>query len=302
MQILVGKTFGIGNAICAIPMIKALGTLGTVHVLVGDGPDDFGAVDVLKHVSYVHFIHTNFVEQDIEFDVAIMAIPFDGRWKNGVHYKAKRVMDERPRPDPSTFGFSSWQKHEIEYQMENAYALGYKGDVPSPTFLHNTRVYYPNTVFVGTGYKKDAAGFWAKKHWGNENYISLIKKMLEDDRSLQIVMAGNSMDLQATMAPIVRGVSENRLVAHTPTLRRSMELVASCGAYVGNDTGMMHVAAAHGVPTLVMFMMENAWTKSGPWCDRKIVLKCHEILPSPEEVFTAYKELRNGRDLPKEIR
>lgn len=293
MQILVGKTFGIGNAVCAIPMIKALKTIGDVELLIGNGPDDFGAYDVLQNIVDPSKIHVNSALGK-EYDVAVMAIPFDGRWKNGTHFSAKKVMDGRPRPDPSTFGFSSWKKHEIEYQMENAYELGYTGNIPSPSFLHYTRIYDPNTVFVGTGYKKDVSGFWAKKHWGNDNYISLIKKMLESDRSLRCVMAGNSMDLQTTMAPIVRGVSENRLVAHTPTLRRSMELVASCGAYVGNDTGMMHVAAAHGVPTLVMFMMENAWTKSGPWCNRKIVLKCHEILPSPEEVFTAYKELRNG--------
>lgn len=295
MQILVGKTFGIGNAICAIPMIKALQTLGDVHLLIGNGPDDFGAYEVLKNVVSTDRIWMNSVALKAEFDVAIMAIPFDGRWRNGVHYSAKRVLDERTRPDPKTFGFGSWKKHEIEYQMENAYELGYKGSIPTTTFLHNTRLYYPKRVFIGTGYKKDAAGLWAVKHWGNENYIALIKLMLEDDRSAEPVMAGNPMDMVTAMAPISRGVSEDRLKVFTPNLRASMDLVASCGAYVGNDTGMMHVAAAHGVPTLAMFMMENALTKSRPWGDRNVVLRCHESIPPPEEVFKAYKEMRDGR-------
>lgn len=48
MKILVGKTFGIGNSVLSIPMIKLLSTLGSVDVLIGSTIDDFGAFNVFN--------------------------------------------------------------------------------------------------------------------------------------------------------------------------------------------------------------------------------------------------------------
>ena len=48
MKILVGKTFGIGNSVLSIPMIKLLSTLGSVDVLIGSTNDDFGAFNVFN--------------------------------------------------------------------------------------------------------------------------------------------------------------------------------------------------------------------------------------------------------------
>lgn len=290
MNILVGKCFGIGNAVMAIPIVKALQIMGnSVDVLVGSGPDDSGASDVLRHVA--NRVFTDFVPDGLKHDVAIMAIPFDGRWKNGVHFIADRVMDGRPRPDPSTFGFSSWEKHEVEYQMENAAELGWDGPTPSSSFFNHTFQYHPKQIYLGIGYKRDKEGYWAKKHWGNDNYIQLIKLLLESDRSLSVCMTGGPMDMVQTMAPISRGVSDSRLRVLTPNLRTSMEIAAASGYYIGNDTGMMHVAAAHGVPCVGIFMLEGTKTKNSPWGASHRVLEGHVSPPSPEEVFKAYKEI-----------
>lgn len=253
----------------AIPMIRAIQSLPdtTVDILVGCMPDDFGAHQVLsKVVSGQGKLYTT-VALEHTYDVAVMAIPFDGRWHNGIHFNAKTVLDGRTRPDPSTTGLISWKKHEVEYQMDNAYELGFYGQTPSMNFLGEPRV-DPEKVYVGVGYKKDAAGFWKVKHWGNENYATLIKMLLDSNPRIRVVATGDAADLQLSIAPISRMVSDKRFefkLSARSNLDEAFYTVTGCGTYVGNDTGMMHVAAAHDRKVVGLFFMEHAYEKNRPW-------------------------------------
>lgn len=290
MNILVGKTFGIGNAICAIPMIKAIKSLGhNVDILIGSHPDDFGSNQVLKGQGELLIDSAD----DRVYDLAIMAMPFDGRWKNNVHYRAKEVWDERPRPDPTTMGFSSWKRHEVEYQMDWARKLGYTGETPDCSFIPK-REANPNLVYVGVGYKKDQAGFWKVKHWGNENFAQLIKMLLDSDPELRVVSTGNTMDMVVAMAPIFKLVGDPRYSINVTNVQSAFTSVCSSGLYVGNDTGMAHVAASCDRKVAVIFKMENAATKSHPWCRNYRVVEAVNREVSPEEMFAVVQELRNG--------
>lgn len=319
MNILVGKTFGIGNAVCAIPMIRALRHRfqdARIDVLIGTGPDDVGAREIFKLVQNEGLINCIFYDQvrgsqKVKFDVAIMSTPFDGRWKNGEHFDADRVMDCRPRPDPSTTGFSSWKKHEVEYQMDNAYELGYSGDIPAislnktllverdglivpdidPTLPHMSA---KRTLYVGLGYKRDAAKLWAVKHWGNENYAQLIALLLSKDRDLCVVASGNMQDFVESIMPISRALNTPRFVGYAmANVSASISVVNSCDMYIGNDTGMAHVAAGCGKPTGVIFKMENASTKSRPWCDRFEIIEGTNREVSVAEMADMYGRLRD---------
>lgn len=267
MRILVGKCFGIGNAVMAVPMIKALqwkpDTI--VDVLVGDTPDDVGAIQVLsKVVQCPGKIYVNTARESV-YDVAVMAIPFDGRWRNGVHFIAKTVMDGRTRPDPKTTGLISWKDHESEYQMENARALGYLESTPSCAFLPVVPA-NGKMIYIGMGYKKDQLGFWKSKHWGNENYAELITGLLKNlPQDWKIVTTGDVGDLQLSIAPVARMVNDKRFEFKlSANLDEAFQVVASCGLYVGNDTGMMHVAASCGRNVIAMFFLENSIVKSRP--------------------------------------
>lgn len=301
MNILVGKTFGIGNAICAIPMIKAIKSLGhKVDLLIGSFPDDFGAREILKNQGENLYFHS---VPDRTYDLAIMAMPFDGRWKNGIHYRANQVWDERPRPDPSTMGFSSWQKHEIEYQMDWARQLGFAGETPNCSFTTDDEllgdfppalVWKEKCIYVGVGYKKDAAGFWKQKHFGNEKFAKLIKLLLDSDPQVLVRSTGDVTDMQLSMFPISKMVNNGNYITQVTNLEKSFLVMASCGSYVGNDTGMAHVAASLGKKVAVYFNMDNAWTKSRPWCAENRVVNGVGRDVSPEEMFATIQELRNG--------
>jgi hypothetical protein len=281
VRILVGKTFGIGNAVMSVPMIRALRSMGhRVDVLCGSGPDDGGALNVFKLLRERDMIWADLVDAGVEYDVAIMSIPFDGRWREGIHFQAKRVFDGRTRPDPSTTGLVSWQRHEVEYQMDTARALGYTGPTPSARFFESHPILGEDAIYFGVGYKKDAAGFWRKKHWGNERFAELAARLLATDPTLKIYVTGDANDLVHSIGPIRQICRDPRLIyVPTPSLYQAFDVAADCGVYFGNDTGMMHVAAAQGRRCVGIFNLENSVTKNGPWCnDHGTGCGCHRAL------------------------
>lgn len=268
MRILVGKCFGLGNAVMSVPMVRALAHLGTVDVLAGNGPDDAGSVDVflsLQREGVIDRLHL-VSACEVEYDVAVMAIPFDGRWQNGTHFRAVRVLDRRPRPDFSPeLGFSSWRKHEVEYQVDNARELGYEGPSPQMSFCPRSD-WDDDTVYLGFGFKRDAQSFWSAKHWGNERYVQFIRRCRELRPSIKFRSTGNAADLAQCIIPISREVGD--LGPVVSNIANAIQVVGRCAAYVGNDTGMMHVAASFEMPTYGLMAYENVATKNRPWCTR----------------------------------
>lgn len=298
MNILVGKCFGIGNAVMCVPMIKALKSLGhTVDVLIGSLPDDQGAIDVFRMFrderQGFDSLYLNEAPLSKKYDKAIMSIPFDGRWHERYHFVAEEIVDGRPRPDPSTTGLGSWKKHEVEYQMDNAFALGYSGEVPDCSFSFKG-AREPNVYYLGVGYKKDAAGFWKQKHWGNENYAELIRLILDSDSEAIVRTSGDMMDLQLSIKPIAQMVGSPRFIYEPGNIRQSMEQVQYCSIYIGNDTGMGHVAAAAGLKVVTVHNLQNSIVKSHPWCDsaNRRELDGSERPVTVDQFFASIKELR----------
>lgn len=277
MKILFAKVFGIGNAVMSIPAIKALMLAGhQVDLLIGTLPDDAGSFEVLSLFKGrwpdLGTIWINRAPSTTRYDVAVLSIPFDGRWQNGRDFVANKVMDGRPRPDPNTTGLGSWKRHEVEYQMDNARALGFEGETPSCEFAGSS-LHHPdqNNIYFGVGYKKDAAGFWKRKHWGNENFAEVARAIVTNTTS-EVHMTGDQLDMQLSIAPIIRMCNGHPRVKYlNGGLKQSISYLSMCSAYVGNDTGMMHVAASLGIPVVSVFNLENSIVKSSPWSTKKRV-------------------------------
>lgn len=306
MKVLVGKTFGIGNLVMAVPMLKAIMSMAPdrLDLLVGTLPDDAGAALIaasLKQSGIIDNVildsalkghqdqHSN-VTVNTHYTHAVMAIPFDGRWRNRIHYSADVTVDGRTRPDPSTTGLISWKKHEIEYQMDNAKELGYVGETPSCSFLQKSEVKrVAKRVYLGLGYKKDAAGFWKFKHWGNKNYADVICEL--SSKGYEVVTTGDILDHKDTINPIcdtlqARGRREALTVLSTPSLSSAFRALETCAAYVGNDTGMMHVAASMDIPTVGVFMDPQLLTKNRPFTKDWSVV-CGWLKPTPSSIVEA---------------
>lgn len=295
MRVLVGKTFGIGNSILSIPMIKALRSLGhRVDVLIGTGPDDFGAEVVMKMLreSSDSEIIGNVWKDGVPFNVephdyAIMAIPYDGRWQNGVHFFAKKVLDGRKRPgNVDRLGFDMWEKHEVEYQMENARELGYSGATPDCSFMP-TGVQDPDLVYVGLGYKRDPGGFGRSKHFGNERYAELLTEIRRMRPNARFVSTGGAADMTASWFQIIKLCGQNYSEFYRfpmLDLKHSFDLLSGCAAYIGNDTGMMHAAASTGMPTMALMAYPDLAVKNPPFCEKSQCIVFSPTAPTVHSV------------------
>lgn len=284
MRVLVGKTFGIGNAVMSVPMVKALALVGhDVDVLIGSGPDDIGAHDVFRELRRfgkapeVGHVWTDGVPFNVPIhDVAILSIPYDGRWRNGIDFFAHRVIDGRRRPDNvERLGFDMWKWHEVLYQIENAIELGFDhmSGIPDCSFMERPSIDH-DMVYVGLGFKRDAGGFGASKHIGDERIAGLIREIGRRRPSTRFIATGNQRDAVEVGFPIMRllGIDpserQGRFRMDVMSLEKSFRAVGGCHAYLGNDTGMMHVAAAFGLPCLAGFLSEDVVRKNHPFSTR----------------------------------
>ena len=97
------------------------------------------------------------------------------------------------------------------------------------------------------------------KHYPPEKYAALIKMILrEEENSVFAILGGGGKDLQS--AEILKNalpeeIQKNHIIDLTNKLthRQSAAVLNLCEIFIGNDTGLMHIAAAENVPALAVF-------------------------------------------------
>ncbi|NTV29336.1 MAG: glycosyltransferase family 9 protein [Candidatus Omnitrophica bacterium] len=92
----------------------------------------------------------------------------------------------------------------------------------------------------------------AVRRWAGENYAKLADKIVEK-ASANIILMGDKSDVQLC-EEVARGMSVRPVIAAgKTTLGQAAALMQRCRLVVLNDGGAMHVAAASGVRTAVIF-------------------------------------------------
>lgn len=104
------------------------------------------------------------------------------------------------------------------------------------------------------GIKLIAVGLSAgleRKKWETKRYLEFVLKASAEYDDLFFVLLGGN-DANSIAAEIVRGFSGANMVnlVEKLTLRQSFSLLKQAFMYVGNDTGIMHIAAAAGIRIL----------------------------------------------------
>lgn len=125
---------------------------------------------------------------------------------------------------------------------------------------------------------------WLPKIWPAEKFISLAERLTGPDGfypSARIAIFGAEQERDLAN-PVLEGIVTKQsidLVGQNdlPTVAACL---SSCDLFVGNDSGLMHMAAAVGTPTVGLFGPSPA-RRYGPWGDH-----CLSVESSP-----SYKEL-----------
>jgi ADP-heptose:LPS heptosyltransferase len=105
----------------------------------------------------------------------------------------------------------------------------------------------------------------AWKNWGQDRFIALCKRLLEDTNT-QLVLFGDASERALLLAMAKTLGSENvRVVTPLPTqnphdsstLEQTCVELLQCDMLVGNESGVGHVAMSLGVPTVRIFGMTD---------------------------------------------
>jgi ADP-heptose:LPS heptosyltransferase len=108
----------------------------------------------------------------------------------------------------------------------------------------------PVVIHVGSGARE--------KCWPLENFISLGWQLVSrDSPRTPVVFVLGPAELERLDKPLLAELRKNFPVLEEPPLETLAGVLATCGGYVGNDSGVSHLAAAVGAPTLALFGPTN---------------------------------------------
>jgi|SRR5215472_1285304 len=131
------------------------------------------------------------------------------------------------------------------------------------------------------------AANWRGKQWRAERFAQLAARLTAAAGPLagfRVAVLGAEHE-RAQAEPLLAAISEDRridLVGRTELLTAAAVL-RRCAMFVGNDTGLMHIAAAVGTPTLGLFGPSPA-ARYAPWGRHT---GCVQSADPPEAMFGA---------------
>ncbi|PKN35565.1 MAG: lipopolysaccharide heptosyltransferase II [Deltaproteobacteria bacterium HGW-Deltaproteobacteria-19] len=206
--------------------------------------------------------------------------------------------------------------HQSRYYLEMVRALGFPPPDPATPLLVPPVEYgdLAEKVLRERGCDPDAplagiapgAAYGPAKRWYPDRFAA-VADSLADEFGARILVFGSAGDRDSTEA--VQAGARTRLVdlAGRTSLREALALISRCRIFVSNDSGLMHVAAALGIPTVAIFGSTNPVT-TGPMGPRFSVIRrpmdCSPCLREtcPEDfrcmsAITAEDVLREARSL-----
>lgn len=109
---------------------------------------------------------------------------------------------------------------------------------------------------------------WQGKMWPWENYVALARRLTSADGALangRIVIMGGPAERSLTQ-PVVEALPQETTLDLTGSehLLTLAEVMRRCSVVIANDSGLMHLAAASGAPTVGLFGPSAVETYA-PW-------------------------------------
>jgi ADP-heptose:LPS heptosyltransferase len=245
-RILVSAARGIGDLIRMTPLVRAACRLGAeVDVLVA--PDYPDAVSLLEGASEIRRLFhcpspwSHDRERRLDglagtvYDVATFTV-----WSAALRglVRARRTL---------TFDRQEWLREGDAFAFERqARALGWSGAMPEPFACSSGRRFGlpPGTVALHPGCKPD----WPWKKW--HGFAELAGRL----PSVAVVGTPSDLDNHGTyFARPFAWPSHVQDYVGRLSLADTAALIAESSALVSNDSGLMHVGVALGVPTFGIF-------------------------------------------------
>ncbi len=179
-------------------------------------------------------------------------------------------------------------KHRAEYNMAIVEAVGAVVLDKRLFFPLNDKVcYQAHTLLWGAGNSliqrpiiamHPGCGFYMKaRRWAPERFAQLADMLYEEFRGQLLLLGGPDelplreqviCSMQSNMPTINLSGQENILL--------TAAIIKQCDLFIGNDSGLMHISAAVGTPTVGIFGLTNhrAWAPYTPTNPRRSAVAC----------------------------
>lgn len=114
----------------------------------------------------------------------------------------------------------------------------------------------------------------AKKNWPVERWMELSRKLVSSDVRPMILLVGGEADREQ-LAKMTGALQENAIPAQDLPLPTLAAVFEQCRLFLGHDSGVSHLAAAVGLPSVLLF----GPTDSAVWAPANSHV---EVLEAPE--------------------
>lgn len=122
-----------------------------------------------------------------------------------------------------------------------------------------------------------SGGFSLARRWPAERYASLVRRLVTDLGLRVAVLAGPAPGERALAERIVSAVDSPAalLLRDVPTPQELAAILRRAALFIGNDSGVMHLAAAVEIPVVAIFGPSNhrAWGPYPPGAPRNVVVR-----------------------------
>jgi ADP-heptose:LPS heptosyltransferase len=113
-----------------------------------------------------------------------------------------------------------------------------------------TRLLPPTHRWIGLG----PTANWVGKAWPHERFAALFRALRDQRPDLRpVILAGPGQAERAMAAPLLDAFPDAVDLRGTLTLPEVAAALRRCALFLGNDSGLMHLSAAAGTPTLGLF-------------------------------------------------
>ncbi len=119
-----------------------------------------------------------------------------------------------------------------------------------------------------------------EKTWPDEKFADLVKRLLAENgpcAGWRVLLAGGPGE-EKQFPKLIAAVPSDRLTVMTnqPDLLIVAAALRRCRLYIGNDSGLTHLSAAAGVPTMALFGPTNP-SHFGPWGEQGRVVEAPDV-------------------------